>query len=344
MHEDVIYRPFREEDRDDVISVLMENYQFDYFHSVCYDGAQLVRANRDRSHALYVAVLPDGEFVGVVGAKFRVFFPQSYEMSLHMLRKKFHGQGMAKGLLRYCIQRSMSMHLTGVYGHCVTYQTVTQHEVAELGLTSTGLWPGRHLSNRSFLKAMGKELRSTKLHSLVVAKRGMIAQAGQLYCPKEHREFVASVYGQLGVACELKSRLDKGQNSVAPPCSQVEYWDNPQSANLDLFFTRIGLDLPKLLKAALRERRAVSHQSWSVFLNMQSPHTLWAYRECCKRGFYFTGIHPLHGGWEYLMLHREPPEGYAWEELELTPENRAIADYLIAHQTNKTAVRGNPNV
>jgi|GEM_PF-4586924 len=344
MQADVIYRPFREEDRDDVISVLMENYQFDYFHSVCYDGAQLVRANRDRSHSLYVATLPDGEFVGVAGAKFRVFFPQSYEMSLHMLRKKFHGQGLAKGLLHYCIERSLNMHLTGVYGHCVTYHTVTQYEVAELGLTSTGLWPGRHLSNRSFLKGLGRELRSPKLHSLVVAKQGMAGQAGRLYCPREHRDFVASVYGRLGVPCELKFRRDKGQSREALPFSQVEYWDNPQSANLDLFFTQIGLDLPGLLRAAIGERAAAPRQSWSVFLNMQSPQLLWAYRECRKRGFYFTGVHPLHGGREYLMLHREPPGGYVWEELELTAENRAIADYIIAHKANKTAARGNPNV
>ncbi len=328
---DVIYRPFQDEDRDNVISVLLENYQLDYFHSICYDGDKLVRANRDHSHSLYVATLADGAFVGVTGAKFRVFFPQSYEMSLHMLGKRFQGQGLAKGLLGYCMTQSLNMPLTGVYGHCVTYHDVTQYEVAALGMVAAGVWPGRHLSNRTFLKALGRELRSPKLHSLVVAKAGSLGRPGPLHCPEAHGAFVRAVYGRLGFNLSLDNTVSKPAPALAA-LSQVEYWDNPQSVDLALFFSRIGPDLPGLVDAALASRRDIGWQTWSVFLNMACPYSIWAYEECRQRGFYFTGLHPLHGGREYLMLHREPPGGYIWEEMALTPDNQAITQYILARK------------
>ena len=50
------------------------------------------------------------------------------------------------------------------------------------------------------------------------------------------------------------------------------------------------------------------------------------------QGFYFTGIHPLHDGQEFLLYHRECEGGYDWSELVLTKGNRALTDYVANHR------------
>ncbi|MBQ4347922.1 MAG: hypothetical protein IJC39_05700, partial [Firmicutes bacterium] len=72
--------------------------------------------------------------------------------------------------------------------------------------------------------------------------------------------------------------------------------------------------------------------SFNIFINMLCGGADKLIHALLERGYYFTGIHPLHEGREYIMLHKECAGGYVWEEFVMSESGKALLKYILEHK------------
>ncbi len=316
---EVLYRPFQPEDGAGVVAVLRSFYGDDYYHAACYDPDYLAQCSRDGRRMIYVAEAPGDGVVGVADGYYRAYFPGSYELGMHVVRKEYQGRGIGRALLDYAVEHMRGMKIYGIYGMPVTFYDRSQKECEALGLPATGFWLGRYRANRTFF---AEKPRSPKLHSLVVAAPGTARNLGPLHVPERHRAFVAEVYGSLRAPFDF---AEDGERLSALSSYYVK--DVEDAANREVYVRSVGRDL--VAKVRELTQGCTEETSHTLFLNLLDRGCAGAMEQLAELGFYFTGVHPLHDHCEYAMLHRECLSGYAWDELQLTPRNQALLAYLL---------------
>ncbi|MDO4547430.1 MAG: GNAT family N-acetyltransferase [Clostridia bacterium] len=319
---EVRFRPFRPGDGQGVVEVLREFYKDDYFNRECYDVDYLEKSSRDGRRIIFVGVAEGDGIVGVAGGHYRAYFPGSYELGLHVFKQAYQGRGLARALLADCVKSMGRMRIYGVYGMAISFHDRSQRECESIGLPATGLWLGRHRSDRCFF---AEKPRSPKLHSVVVASPGVARNSGPLFAPARHREFIAGVYEKLHTPFSFANDTE-----CLAELSSYYIKDTEDAHNRDIYVRSIGRDLPDQIHALMRGDEDAD--SYTVFLNMLDAGCEGVCEKLFNMGFYFTGIHPLHDHSEFIMLHRECRGGYDWDEAVLTPTNRRMLDYILKNK------------
>ena len=145
-----------------------------------------------------------------------------------------------------------------------------------------------------------------------MCRRWALADAGELFCPAEHRAAAERVYAALGAAARF---TDAVPGSVRAESELEEEYDARHRGRV-LIVRAAGEDLPKRLAALPADDAAAV-----CYLNLKSPGAERSYAALCEAGF-----KPLGPGEEYMLLARVSGE---WRDtLHLTPGGRWLADYM----------------
>jgi hypothetical protein len=78
----------------------------------------------------------------------------------------------------------------------------------------------------------------------------------------------------------------------------------------------------------LSQYGALENQDFNALINLNDPGSPGA---CCmleERGFFFTGLQPLAGSYEYMILHYSPAIAVPFERVMVIPEFEEQFKYI----------------
>ncbi len=280
-------------DIETIIECIKESFGEDYYHPAAYDREVLSRSNTDESYKLYVCHNDNDstQVVGIMGARKSPLFPDSTELSMEAIRPAYRRMGYGKRLFRFVLEECGG----NVYAHAVTHSSGVHDQVVKAKVFPTGMWYGRYRSQRSFLPSR----KDSRLHSVVIARACSSYSVHDIYAPKEHIKFITNIYRTLGVDVTISPCTNAG---ILGDKDKILF--SKEDACCDIYVQKSGeKSIDKILKIIDDSKQ--DSVDFNIFLNMKDRNIGYLYSFFCDNGYFFTGIHPLHGTCEYCILHKK---------------------------------------
>jgi hypothetical protein len=94
----------------------------------------------------------------------------------------------------------------------------------------------------------------------------------------------------------------------------------------ELFIREAGLDFPDAVEKIWGQ--SSGERAFNVFINLNDPACPYACTFLENRRFFFTGIQPLSGEYEYLIFHYSRVIRVPFEQIAVIPEFRKRFAYI----------------
>ncbi len=308
-------RGFREGDEEGLIACIRDEYGETYFKRSLYHPDS-IRSEAERGRITFLTAQTDeGEIAGMMILK--EFYPQESmcEIASQIFRKEYRGYGLAMPFFEYGMRILLSRSYSAAYCLPVVFHDTTQRLLHRLGLRATGFvlnvfdmetvrhsYPG----DRNGKHSQGIQIRA-------VDRRF----AGDVYLPERHRAFAGRVYDSLGVSCRM-AKGEERTGKALPQCCGIRTVRDRAQSSLETCICSVGADLPRRMEALHEKYPLRGKQTANVFLSCSDRYAPWAYRILEEMGYFFTGLKPLCGEREYMVLHHPG-------EVEIYPEDYAVS-------------------
>ena len=289
-----------------------------------YDVDALVHMVKTGRLITCAAIREDGDPVAVISVKECPPFQGVGDLSMHVVRQPYRGFGVGTPLVQFIMDLPETKALSSVISHSATYHSISQHESYRVGLRPCGALYSFHINallQHSFQKVGAKQ------SFLIAAKAEKKRHAGLIFPPPEHRDFILDVYRSLGVDCTV------GEAPLPPSGPTVlRLQEDALHQLLVGKLDRCGPDLAQLAEGYLNLRESGSPlRTATLFLNLQDPAAPFGYQLLTGLGFRFSGLHPLCGEGEYLILHHPLEVQVPFPEFRVDDKYLPVFDYLRDH-------------
>ncbi|MFP3040556.1 hypothetical protein LQZ19_01930 [Treponema primitia] len=312
---DVNIRLARPEEAPQLIALLLKQHGLNYPNRKFYDEIFLRQALASGILRFAVAVLAsDGTLAAMVGSDEENEFPGCLIFNLLTVKIEFRGFSLGKKIHHYLLQEVLTGKYTCIYAHCLTLDTISQSNHAEFGYTMSGLLINRYIYdvNAENLKGLSLPLKRTHLMACYpLLKRDVLT----LYPPTSHARYIAELYKDLNVTYSLG---EPGEPAVQR--SKVDISQNEMHRYGELFVQEAGNDFEDVLSGYLDQYAHLEGQTFNAFVNLNDPGASYACSALERKGFFFTGIHPLSGSGEYMILHYSPGLVVDFNKIMVIPE------------------------
>lgn len=321
----IILRQYRPGDEEGMIACIRDEYGDTYFKRGFYEP-MYIKEESDNGHIIFlVAQTKDGEIAGMLILK--NFLPEEdmCEIASQIFRKKYRGYGLAMPFFEYAMEILLKSNYSAAYCLPVLFHDVTQRLLYRLGLRATGfIMNVFNMGNVTHSYHNGKNTK----HSQGIQIRAVDNQdAGTVYIPYEHQNFVAKVYDSLGVKyCIAQESSDS--LSELPPQSLVSFWQNELQECLEINIHMVGKDLINRIEDLHKKYTLQGAQTSNVFLNCSDKNAVWAYRMLEVEGYFFTGLKPLCGKDEYMVMHNPGEVEIYFEDYVVSSEFARLLNYV----------------
>lgn len=323
-------RKYQEGDEQGMISCIRDEYADTYFRQEFYDAGYIRRMARGGKITFLMAVTDKGEVAGMMVLK--RFYPQESmcEIASQIFRKKYRGYGLAMPFFEYGMRFVMERTYTSALCLPVMFHNVTQRLLLRLGMHATGLM--LNVFDMGCVTHSYDNGRNQK-HSQGIQIRAMDKQdAGILYIPDEHLVFCQSIYGTLGVESRFAGTDSQSEETEShgefPACSEIEYTNNDVHKSLVIRINRIGRDLEERIRQLFSQYPLRGRQTAVVLLNCNDAGAVWGYEILKGMSFFFAGLRPLCGEWEYMVLHHSGEVKIYFEDYSKNGEFDDLVRYI----------------
>ena len=298
-------REYREGDEEGMISCIQDEYGDTYFRRELYDPEYIRKRAKEGGIVFLVAVTDRDEIAGMMLLK--EFYPResSCEIASQIFRIKYRGFGLAMPFFEYGMGILLSRLYSAALCLPVMFHNVTQRLLQRLKMHATGMFLNVFDLNRithSYNNGRNKK------HSQGIMVRALEKKdAGTLYIPEEHGEFCRCIYGTLGAVGRFveigEQDAEAEPYEEVPTCSELEYTNDDMQKNLEIRVFRVGRDLEKRITELYMRYPLRGRRTAVLLLNCNDAGAVWGYGILKKMGYFFTGLKPLCGGPEYMVLH-----------------------------------------
>jgi hypothetical protein len=311
---DVTIRLAKPSEAPRLVELLIKQHGYNYPNSNLYDEGFMRHGLENKTLYFTVPELADGTIAGMIGASVENTFNGSVPFILLVIELSLRGFGMGKILQRALLEAGPWDAFTCIYGHCLTLDTVSQANHIEFGYKPAGLIINRYIYDTGAKNLTGLPLPLKRTH-LVVCLPKAKQDVGVLYLPPPHAAFIADIYRSLGVAY----RLNSGEGIIAGQ-SQYNFDQKDLHCYGELFVTAAGNDFADILSDILSRYAMLENQSFNVFVNLNDPGCPAACTILEKNGFFFTGLQPLAGAYEYMVMHYSPVIPVPFDKITIIPD------------------------
>jgi hypothetical protein len=315
----ILLRPFEDRDAEEAIACIRDEYGETYFKRDFYNPEFLKKMHREGAITFLVAETDGGELAGILALK--SFFPAETmcEIASEIFRKKYRGYGLAKPVLRYGLNMAAEQSYSAACALCVTFHSVTQKILQELGMTATGFIFS--IFRVECMESSYPYGRCKKHSQCIQIKPVEKTNAGNIYLPPELIPFADRIYTRLGVNYGLFTSF-----AAVKEKTRLCFTNNALHRSGSITILRSGTDLKERLDRIIELYRDIPLQTFNVFLNISDPAAVWAYEILKENGFFFTGFKPLCGENEMLVMHNaNGVEPYA-QDYSLSDELKQLLD------------------
>ncbi|MCM1046250.1 MAG: GNAT family N-acetyltransferase [Candidatus Gastranaerophilales bacterium] len=321
----VTLREYQEGDEAGMIACIRDEYGDTYFKRGFYQWAYL-RDEADSGNITFlVAETDEGEIAGMMILK--EFYPAESmcEIASQIFLKKYRGYGLAMPFFEYGMEILLSRNYTAAYCLPVLFHNTTQRLLYRLGLRATGfvlnVFDMAQISHSYPYDRNDKHSQGIQIRA--VGKR----DAGTVYLPEEHRLFGCRIYDSLGVMYRIGNAPEEPDADI-PAVGRIFHVEDLTQQSLEIYIRTVGWDLPAQIEKLHDLFPFAGRQTASVFLNCSDRYAVWAYRELVKRGYFFTGLKPLCGKAEYMVLHHAGQVRIYFEDYVLSEEFAQLRGYI----------------
>jgi hypothetical protein len=297
-----------------LIELLIKQHGYNYPNSNLYDEDFMYHGLENKTLYFIVPELTDGTIVGMVGASVENTFKGSIPFILLVVEMSLRGFEIGKILHRSLIDAAFWDAYTCIYGHCLTLDTISQSNHIAFGYKMTGFIFNRYIYDTMAENLSGLPLPLKRSH-LVACFPKAKQDAGTLYLPSSYANFITDIYRSLGVAYTLKDVKDGIVEKT-----QYDFEQKDKHRYGELLVTKTGNDFTDILSDILTRYMTLENQSFNAFVNLNDPGCPAACAILEKKGFFFTGLQPLAGEYEYMIMHYSPAIPVPFEKIAVVPE------------------------
>ena len=320
----LLLRQYREGDEEGMIACIRDEYGDTYFKRDFYDPAYLREEIEEGIITVLVAQTQEDGIAGMLLLK--QFYPEESmcEIASQIFRKKYRGYGLALPFFEFAMELLLSCTYSAAFCLPVLFHDVTQRLLYRLGLKATGLimnvFDMEHILHSYSNGKNGKHSQGIQVRALEKVN------AGRLYLPEEHRNFCEEIYNNLGVRYQMTG--ENIGNISFPAHSVIIYKNNELQHSLEIRIIQVGADLAKHMKELHARYPLKDRQTANVFLNINDPWAIWAYRVLWQLGYFFTGLRPLCSEREFMVLHNCGQMDVYFEDYVLSSEFACLVEYI----------------
>ncbi len=317
-----VFRPYSKGDEEQIVSLIKSEYGDSYGRREFYDPEYLSLAQTIEKE-IFLLILHQERLIGMV-VMFIDKDTDSIELGTQVLLREYRGLGLAKRFLDYVYPLTASLGPQCITAEVVAFHSSTSTMCEEEGMVATGFMLG-YLDSAKYNPKYAipqVDRQSLTYYILPVEKK----DAGKVYVPKCVSDFVASRYEHLGVNAEL---VTEDADSSASGEGSFELVEDAvysyRFITVDSYGTKL---VDKILEAMCSDRE--ENWTYSLKLPMDSPGIGSCFNKLKEAGFFFSGILPLVGDRDYILMHYSKGYELGLEYLKLTEDAKKIRDYIIA--------------
>ncbi|MBI5590722.1 MAG: GNAT family N-acetyltransferase [Deltaproteobacteria bacterium] len=312
-----------------------KTYGYTYPNAHIYYPDRMVELNEGGQLVSATAVTVDGELAGHC-AIFRLDAgAQSAEIGQAVVKPEFRGQGCLLRLTEFLINEAKSRGMTGLYVHAVTSHAFSQRVATRLDFAACALLLGYVPTSVTF-RDIKEEL--TQRETFLVQYK-YLEKPGplKLYSPSKHKDFIAKLYGNLGVTPRFEVP-GKSQAAVLQSESILKTMTAasmpPGYASIEVL--RSGENIGAEVKNALKEFRLKRYDVIALYLDLRDPLTFHLVPEFETLGFFFGGILPGASVGEALVLQYLNNVAIDYDAIKLDTEaSREMLAYVKHQDPNR---------
>jgi hypothetical protein len=334
---EIIIRFARPDEASQMITLLKKQHGSCYYQKM-YEENYVRKLIEDKVLQVALVETAEGVLMGMTGA-IEKDFPGTITFTMLMIKPKMRGFGLGKTMQVFLRDAIPFDGFASIYTHCMTLDTITQKNQIEFGYRMTGLLLNCSIydlnSPPEYLAGVSLPFKDTLIVACLPCSK---QDAGILYAPLSHAAYIEEVYISLGVACKTGKG---GENEAAPVQSNYSIHQDERQRYCEVFIREAAQDIDNILDEILRQYAAQEHQTFNVFVNLNDPACPYV---CCileKRGFFFTGLQPLSGNYEYMILHYSPSIQVPFDKIAVVPEFNK--QFLLIQKLYKEAYYGKTN-
>ncbi len=318
----ITLRKYKRGDEAAMIACIWDEYGASYFKRHFYEPEYLRQKAEDGSIQFLIAENENREIIGMMILK--EFYPEEEmcEIASQIFMKQYRGYGLAMPFFQYGMQLLEAKDYSAAYCLPVLFHDVTQRLLYRLGLRATGFI--LNVFDMDKIRHSYPKGRNRKHSQGIQIKAEGKRYTDLLYLPMEHLEFCEEIYRNLGVSCEIAT---PGYAQAEHPQNEkcvIKYQNDAEQNSLTIEVYHTGKNLGKRMEKLLEEYPLTGKQTANVFLNINDIYAVEAYEVLKEKGFFFTGLKPLCGEIEWMVLHHAGEVEIYFEDYVLSQEFTGI--------------------
>jgi GNAT superfamily N-acetyltransferase len=313
---DMRLRLARPDDAPQLIALLIKQHGKNYPDHRFYDEVWVYRSLEEGILHFAVVERTDGMLAGMAGSHAENVFPGSLIFMLMTIDPSLRGLGLGKQLHNYLLQMTAFETYTCIYMHCLTLDTASQTMCNESGSCMTGLILNRYIYDTEAKNLWGLCLPFKRTHLVSCIPRAK-QDAGILYAPFAHTAYIRDVYESLGVAYRFNNQEETKPGTEPSLVTSIPY---EAHCYCELLVKETGGDFAHILGDMLKRYGSREQQTFNVFINLNDPGCPEACRLLEEQGFFFSGLQPLSGQYEYMIMHYSPHLPVPFDKIAVIPE------------------------
>ena len=277
-------------DAPEVSKTIYKTYGYTYPHDYVYYPEKIVALNDSSQIFAAVALAAEDQIAGYGVFQAWEENPRIVEMAQGVVKPEFRSRGCFRQITRYLLDHAKSQGIRGAFGEAVTNHTVTQHTVHGFGFRDCGLRLGLMPPGIVF-----KGMTGTIPHRLSLLVNFLFLQPPpaslSIYAPPQHKDIIAALYKELGLAPEIKTTVPaEAQRARPKSVFKIKVVGSMNFARI--MVARCGRHIVEELKIKVKELCLKKTEIVNLYLNLSDPLTSIFTAQFEKLGFFFAGILP----------------------------------------------------
>jgi N-acetylglutamate synthase-like GNAT family acetyltransferase len=324
---EVIIRPYRPGDEDAMLECIRDEYGDTYYKRDFYNTDYFARHEREGDMRFFVAEEGQDGIIGMMLLK--QYMPENIcEIASQMVRKRYRGYRLSMPFFEYAMDILRNEHYSAIYCLPVMFHDITQRSMRRLGFHATGVILNVFDVDR-IVHSYDNGRNHKHSHGIQV-KALRKKDAGIIYIPSKHGLFVDEIYRNLGVSCQISHNKPgffrmKGK---MPDESVIAFNEDYMQNSLEIRIHAVGYDLKQRIKELHEIFPLKGKQTAGVFLNCTDSNAVWAYEILSRMGYFFSGMRPLCGQNEYMVLHNPGEVKIAFKDYRTNDEFKKLINYV----------------
>jgi anti-sigma regulatory factor (Ser/Thr protein kinase) len=276
-----------------------KSHGYTFFDSLIYFPDQIVELNRTGEMISVVAVTDRGHFMGHAALHYPRPDSDIAELTFVFVNPEYRSQGCMGKMLDFLFEAAKKNKLRGIYSFAVTRHMYSQRTILHHGLNDCGIELATSPATWVF---KGIEENDPHRVSVVISFKYLAEQPPvTLFPPARHRVMVETLYRNIG-SSNILATPGESRKQVQPEKSLLETSVYASEGNAEIFVRAYGKNIVREIKSMVRELCLEQISAINLFLSLEDPQTFFMVPEFEKMDFFFSGIMPMTGVGDALIL------------------------------------------